>query len=477
MQNLTRFWKLTPALHIGLSLLLGTGIAYYPWLAIATLPLLVRRSAVLIPVATIVALATMPPTIEESIHGNAYFSIDSVKRHYTPFSSCYCYTGTVRSIGGIHNASARLYSKKKGYPANCSYIIPGATLSPTGVLTSKSSWNPVPYTFSLAEYRYQLKNRVKKHLRKHYKGPTYKLLAALATGDVESRQLRYYFTQIGLAHLIAISGFHFALLAALLAAFCKRPLLIIIALALYAIYIGPSPSLSRAHIAISLFLLAKVLYLRTTPLNALGAALTVALIADPHIVAHIGFQLSFMATFGILLFFRPCERALRSLLPARRYATLEELSLLDKHAYLLSATLRNTFALTIAVHCALLPILLYHFHTFPLLSLLYNLFIPFLITIPLVLLFFPFLSPVNTVITNALLTVTTYPPKKYAFAIQVASMPEWLLLSIVSLSMFVGIVMQNYSIFSRVAITAPTLGLVSAVPRRAFIKVLACSCR
>ena len=57
-----------------------------------------------------------------------------------------------------------------------------------------------------------------------------------------------------------------------------------------------------------------------------------------------------------------------------------------QHTYIAACAIRSVIALTLAVNVAAIPLILYHSQGFPLFSLLYNLFFPFLVGLSMLLL-------------------------------------------------------------------------------------------
>jgi ComEC/Rec2-related protein len=76
----------------------------------------------------------------------------------------------------------------------------------------------------------------------------------------------------------------------------------------YAGLTGACPSVLRATIMFSLFTVAGMSARRADPLNSLFAAALLLLVWDSHMLIEIGFQLSFLAVLGIILFHGPMER-------------------------------------------------------------------------------------------------------------------------------------------------------------------------
>jgi competence protein ComEC len=130
------------------------------------------------------------------------------------------------------------------------------------------------------------------------------------------------FRRTGTAHLLAISGLHLGVLAALLwwlfgAVVNRVPWLlrrwgrrrvcaaaVIAVLGCYVLAIGAPVSAVRAWVAIACGACALLLMRPLCPLHALAAAALGLMASEPAVVADLGFQLSFAATLGILLFLR-----------------------------------------------------------------------------------------------------------------------------------------------------------------------------
>lgn len=112
---------------------------------------------------------------------------------------------------------------------------------------------------------------------------------------------------------------------------------------------GNAPSISRAWIGVMIYLVGLLFSFRPSALNALGVALLTALVIDPLVIIEVGFQLSFGATLGILLFYKLFEEKLQILLPKRPYKELLQMQKLDQWGYLMCAYIRTVLALNGAV--------------------------------------------------------------------------------------------------------------------------------
>ncbi len=495
-ESFLHFWERSPALLLGLALLLGIAASLSSPLLFTAIFLFLALSAqkkcMVLIVSCLFAFGYLSTPLRcptttlssEKIEGTALFAIDSLQIHASPFSQSLVYRGTLKEFttadGTIYrNLSCALFHPKTKQfpPANSRYHITGTLLQKGEqqfVLKPKPhhKWEPIADTHSFAQWRYSTKQSIASYLKKKISNPDAReLLTALSTGEVNSRMLKMQFAKIGLQHILAISGFHFALVALFLYGILRILLpripgyvLLIAALSLYYFYLGNAPSIQRAYIALTLFCIGKIMQWRITGLNALGCALCVELLIDPLSLCHLGFQLSFLCTLAILLFYTPMHATVKHILPERNSKQLLSMSTLDKHAYLLSRFLRQSLSVNLAVTLIALPVLLYYFHQFPLLSLFYNLFVPLCVTLSLFLLLAAFLlfpltpfiadalHSLNSTWTGAFMHVISLPPAVLQFTVRTSSINAYVVIAFLCLSLFIGIVLAERDRSERLAV-------------------------
>jgi competence protein ComEC len=195
--------------------------------------------------------------------------------------------------------------------------------------------------------------------------------AALARGFVLGQdeevdeQTTDDFRRSGLSHLLAVSGQNVALLALLampVLAALGMPLRtrLVWLLGLIAVYVplaGAGPSIQRAGIMGALSLLATLAGRRTSRLYALAIAALVLLAVEPGIAADIGWQLSFAAALGILVFAAPVRARLGEWLGIHGWRR----------------PLIEGAAMTIAATIATAPLIAFHFEAVSILALVANL--------------------------------------------------------------------------------------------------------
>ncbi len=125
--------------------------------------------------------------------------------------------------------------------------------------------------------------------------------------------VRTAFTRAGVNHVLAVSGLHVGLIAAVVffglgAVGCGRRTTAwatVGAVLLYALVTGLPPSVVRASMMSAFTIWGRLGNTQGEGLNSLGLAGLLILIFRPQDLFDVGFQLSFTATGGILLFYRP----------------------------------------------------------------------------------------------------------------------------------------------------------------------------
>lgn len=134
----------------------------------------------------------------------------------------------------------------------------------------------------------------------------------VADGRYMRRAVREDFRNSGMAHILALSGFHVGVVAMLLMWLtCPmllvrrlrpwRPLPVLAAVWAFAWLGGMGASLLRAALMISLLLVARWSGRHYSSLNALAVAAIVILLLRPSAIGNVGFALSFAAVAGIML--------------------------------------------------------------------------------------------------------------------------------------------------------------------------------
>ena len=162
----------------------------------------------------------------------------------------------------------------------------------------------------LERVRSRLADTIGNPVRRNVTAPAGDLVLGVMTGDDNGMTppVRDAFRAAGLSHLTAVSGWNVALVAGLFATIGagRLPLRLWIAgslvgIWLFAFLVGMEPSVRRAALMGSLYLVARLLGRPGDVLTALAITTAAILATTPLLRFDIGFQLSVAATFGIVL--------------------------------------------------------------------------------------------------------------------------------------------------------------------------------
>jgi competence protein ComEC len=309
------------------------------------------------------------------LHSIAEFSVTGNIRFSTSINDLQ-YGDIIRTIAFIRKidkpGNPSLFDAEKYYQRKNIHAV-GYNLNPIEVLENQSD--------PLRRFVFNLRSSALKRIeaRFPYHSGFVKAITIADKSDLED--LRPILTRAGLSHLLAVSGLHVGLLAMvffqlLIIIFPRNVarILLIIILILYGFLCDWSPSVFRAIIMISLFLLAGCLQRKTNANNILFCSFLIITIIRPFEIYSAGFQMSFQAVFVLL-----------NLMPQFRFLKISKhdifsLSFLKKTLNYFLIIFFSSFILNIF----LAPITLYHFQQFGLNGSLGN-----LIGIPLMALILP----------------------------------------------------------------------------------------
>lgn len=203
------------------------------------------------------------------------------------------------------------------------------------------------------------------------------------------------FATTGAMHVLAVSGLHVGIIYAIIFLLLKRlglskpkykwwlALISMLILWGYALLTGLSPSVLRAVTMFSFIAMGQALSRHTNIYNTLAASALALLIYNPYLIMSVGFQLSYLAVFGIVY------------LQPRFYVLIEVNHWLFDKVWAIACV-------SIAAQLATAPLSMLYFHQFPSYFLLSNLFIipaAFIILVSgLLLLATSFISPMAEVL-------------------------------------------------------------------------------
>ena len=173
-----------------------------------------------------------------------------------------------------------------------------------------------------------------------------------------------HFSKTGLIHILAISGSHMAIIF-LMILFILNPIFsvkyrnipIYISLTAiwgFAIFIDYGNSVVRSCIMITVYYIMIFLQRKPNLLHSLALAGMMILSIDTQQLFDVGFQLSFLAVFGIFWLYKPITN---------HYKPLKNRAI---------RFILNTFSLSLAAQLTTLPLILFYFHQFSIMSVFIN---------------------------------------------------------------------------------------------------------
>lgn len=220
------------------------------------------------------------------------------------------------------------------------------------------------------KYRSSIVSKLKKE---DFEKDDLAIIQALLLGQRQdiSKEIYADYAAAGVIHILAVSGLHVGIILLILnwllspmervkSGRVLKTLLLLLLLWGFATLSGLSPSVLRAVTMFSFIAIGMQVKRRTSVLNSVVASLLILLLIRPQFIFEVGFQLSYLAVFGIVLLqpifynvYRPRNKFVR---------------------YFWSL-----FTVTMAAQIGVLSLSLYYFHQFPGLFFLSNLVIlPFL---------------------------------------------------------------------------------------------------
>ena len=191
------------------------------------------------------------------------------------------------------------------------------------------------------------------------------LAAAILIGlrDRVDKNLAAAFTTAGVSHIVAISGWNIAIVAATVAALLRghfsrrrRAIVTIVAIVAYTLFAGASPSVVRAAVMSGVALTAVESGRGSRVMVSLAWAVAIMVLVEPATIADVGFQLSAAATAGLVAWATPLTAWLGARAPR------------------LPVMLRESLGVSLTAQAATLPIALLTFGRLALIAPAANLF-------------------------------------------------------------------------------------------------------
>lgn len=290
-----------------------------------------------------------------------------------------CMSGTVSVPDSATNPGTfdqYIYLRNKGY-----YLcISNGTIE---------SGNHRPY--SIEGFLYGIKNRCTKIIDNSFDSESAGIVKAMLVADKSTldKNIKKLYSENGIAHIMAISGVHVAIIGMTLYGFLRKlrigrlisgtfSIAIII---LYGIMTGMSSSTERAVIMLVLSIAAEYFGRKTDAPTSMGFAMIIMVLGNPYVILDAGFQLSFAAITGVTVVAPQLRKLLRMF---KCFIKAADEKKKQKHKKIMSLRkmiikLIDALVVGIASFITTTPVIIYYYYQFPPYSILIN-----LIVIPLV---------------------------------------------------------------------------------------------
>ncbi len=213
-------------------------------------------------------------------------------------------------------------------------------------------WFPYPNGIISHTRRWMIQ-KINKHIIDSEASGFAKALLIGVKSDIDKNIIKAY-TQLGIIHIIAISGMHLDIIfknLVFVTGHLPRKMfwrfielaIVLITVWIYTFIAFASPSVVRASIFFSLFFVGTFLNQPKYTLNCIAGGLLLILFFDIHSIYHIGLQLSYAAVIGIHLFYPIFYKMVPMDNPILNW-------------------MWSNLCITLSAQLTTLPILLYHFH-------------------------------------------------------------------------------------------------------------------
>ncbi|MES2966484.1 MAG: ComEC/Rec2 family competence protein, partial [Patescibacteria group bacterium] len=301
------------------------------------------------------------------------------------------FSGTVKEPEAFETEFGRTFDYP-GYLAvrDIFYTVSFVTIE----VTASGQGNP------LLSVLFAMKQRFLEHLKLVIPEPAVGLGAGLLLGVKASlgEEIEAAFRETGIIHIVVLSGANIMLIViflmytlALVVGVRTRAVIGMMSIVLFALMVGFSATVVRASIMAVLIMLALLLGRRYAIMRALFCAGVIMLMINPLLLVYdIGFQLSFLATLGLVIVAPQFE--------------------VFMHGVPSAFKLKEYFLATISTQLAILPLLLYQIGQFSVVAVLVNMAVLPMVPVAMLLTFITgvmsFIFPVVATVSGVVATVT-----------------------------------------------------------------------
>jgi competence protein ComEC len=294
-------------------------------------------------------------------NGRKFFNVSGLLLAHVPINQTYEYGDEIHLRGQLQTPPQDEDFSYQNYLARLGILSYMPTSEAT--LLPGNEGNPISGAI------YYFKDQAVDNIYRLFPDPEASVLASMLLGvnGGLSDPIQQAFRDTGKAYVIAVSGFKISILAGVFVTLFGRifgarrgAILAILRIAFYTFLVGVNDAAVRAALMVTLALFAEQIGQRTQGLNTLAFVAALMALWNPLVLWDAGFQISFFATLGLILYMEPLQRTTESLL-ARYFPQWNTQQVIIYVLYY--------FLLTLAVQLTTIPIMAYQFKQIPLIAL------------------------------------------------------------------------------------------------------------
>lgn len=256
--------------------------------------------------------------VKSNVKKNKYrnlYKIESIKGNLK-IKYLYLYTnknvnfeyGDIVKINGIFN-KPQIRTNYKGFDYS-KYL---KTKSIYGIIKAKEIKKINEIKFSISKNINSIFLKTKKLIQLNFDEDISNVLLGITLGytDEMDEEIKNDFSESNISHILAVSGMHIGYILLICKIILEKPfgkrkmyIYTIAIILLYMIFTGLSPSAVRATIMATLMLFSKVIYKKSDIWTNISLSILILLLYNPFLIENVGLILSYIATIGILVYYK-----------------------------------------------------------------------------------------------------------------------------------------------------------------------------
>jgi len=231
---------------------------------------------------------------------------------------------------------------------------------------------------------FNIKYRIEKNLERILSYSSYGVCLGILLGDTRyiSDEINENFKNSNLLHMLAVSGSHVSYIVLSLEKFTKRlnkkiqQIILIIFLIFFIKLTGATSSVTRSGIMGILILLAWIFRKKSNVLTNICTSCLILVLINPYSIFNLGFQLSYLGTIGIVLYFDIIYDTLK-----KRIDYIIEKYNINKYIDRIITYIVKTICISISANILIMPLLIYYYNKISFVFILSNLLVSYLFEI------------------------------------------------------------------------------------------------